>query len=336
MIGLSGRKARSLFRETVKVGEVSRCRGSEGRLPQARQLAGLLCLLCFGAGCAERAGAGVSTLPTPRDAEVAQLKAQLAERDRSVRQLEGRLAMLEASQRELRYALAEKAPPPPRETVRIGERAAEKTRGSAVQASPEERPAREGRDAARPVLRLYQDRPAQRSSATALGGAPSAAWMPVPSADERLPVAPVPSLASVAQRRDEPTPIPVPAPVQTLDAGAQYRRAIDLVRRREFPEALQVLNAFLLQYPDDARVPRVTFWQGEVLFAQREYTRALDAYERSLAREPRGEKAADTLLKIGFCHRQLGDSVRAQRALERLRTEFPDSAAAHMLAREDA
>lgn len=311
------------------MGEVSRRRDWQRRGPQARRVVCLVAVLCLAPACA--ATQEPVSVP-PETSEVQGLRSQLAERDRQLRQLEGRLALLEASQRELRYALAEKASPVPRETVRIGERAAAGRAVPAVQA--QERPARtEDKEGARPVLRLYQDRPpATRSSGGAASSTTSTTsgsslWT-VPQVDERLPIAPVPTLAAVAQRKvEEPS---------SMDAAERYRYAIDLVRKREFVEALQVLNAFLTQYADDVRVPKVMFWQGEVLFAQRAYARALAAYERSLSREPTGEKAADTLLKIGLCHQHLGDPDRAQKALEKLRIQFPDSAAARMLAREDA
>jgi TolA-binding protein len=97
-----------------------------------------------------------------------------------------------------------------------------------------------------------------------------------------------------------------------------------------------VLDIFLRRFVDHPRAGKVMFWRGEVLFAQREYALALAAYERSLAREPRGEKAADALLKISLCHRQLGSPERARSALERLKSQFPDSEAALMVQREDA
>ncbi len=313
------------------MGEVLRGRDWERRRPQARHVVvSLAAALSLTPACAAKQESAVAA--SAPSAEVQNLRAQVAERDRQLRQLEGRLALLEASQRELRYALAEKQAAAPRETVRIGERAQAQRSAPPVQ----EPTAREDKEGPRPMLRLYQDRPsAPRAASGTLsstsppsGGSSAAAWT-APQVDERLPIAPVPTLAAVAQRKSEPV---AAAP----DPGERYRYAIDLVRKREFGEALQVLNDFLVQYADDVRAPRVMFWQGEVLFAQRDYARALAAYERSLAREPQGEKAPDSLLKIGLCYRHLGDAERAQKALDKLRTQFPESAAARMLAREDA
>lgn len=299
--------------------------------PRAREawLVAALCLLP--AACAGRTSKPAeSSLGQAQRAELDSLRTQLAERERRLNQLESRLSLLEASQRELRYALAEGVRERPRESVTIGEREAS--------AAPS-RPARVSRTSAeasreepRPVLRLYEE----RSSKVSSGGAgvetndhaPSssrAGLMPVPEVSERLPIAPVPSLSSLAHL--EATPV---------DPTEQYRRAIDLVRQREFPQALRVLEDFLARFERDPRAAKVMFWRGEVLFAQRDYAAALVAYQNSLSREPRGEKAADSLLKIGLCHRHLGASERAQEAMQRLRAQFPESAAARLLSEEDA
>jgi TolA-binding protein len=190
----------------------------------------------------------------------------LAERDQLVTQLESRLSLLEAEQRQLRYALAEReaAPVGLRETVRIGD-------------APGVREERESprRKELRPVLRLYEN---HRMSEAGLE--------PVPVVSERLPVAPLP----VA-----PLPESLGLGKTREPAGASdpYLSAIDLVRRRDFPAALAALTSFLRDYPADERVARALFWRGEVLFAQKHYGEALSAFETSLSREPRGEKAPD-------------------------------------------
>ncbi|MFT3922683.1 MAG: tol-pal system protein YbgF [Myxococcales bacterium] len=304
---------------------------------RARGAAGLLALLCLGSSCAGRAArveaAGVSTTD---QTELANLRAQLAERDRRLNQLESRLSLLEASQRELRYAVAEGAREPVRESVTIGEREAS---SAASKSGGHSRPSRSHADAPReeqrPMLRLYEEHSSRAAplAASDEGDSPAfssapvrAPLMPVPQVSERLPVAPVPSLGSVAQVQASPAP----------DPGELYRRAIDLVRQRDFPQALRTLDEFLTHFTADARAAKAMFWRGEVLFAQREYGAALSAYQGSLSREPHGEKAPDALLKLGLCHRHLGASERAQEAMQRLRTQFPESAAARLLSEEDA
>ncbi len=272
---------------------------------------GLLALSACGArqGTASTATSSRTSL----QADVAALKQALVERDRTLNQLENRLALLEAEQRQLRYAVAEAEPAPGiHETVRIG---ATKKEQGAAQLPPAFEPEPEKKRAEyRPVLRLVGER--HRDS--------SEPMMPVPVVRERLPLAPLPEAMPF---------VPESAPV---DPSTHYKQAIELVRQREFGAALSSLTDFLARYPADGRAPKVMFWRGEVLFAQREYARALEAFESSLTREPKGDRAADALLKVGLCHKRLGAADRAKVALERLKTQFPQSDAARLAAQEDA
>ncbi len=305
----------------------------EQRARKAAWLAVSLCALspaCAGQGAQVTASGQAAAQGA--QAELESLRAQLAERDRRLNQLEGRLSLLEASQRELRYALAESAREPLRNTVTLGERAPVPEAGP--RKASKVSPAESAREESRPVLRLYEERSSKvrvdnvgggEGASDARGGRARSPLMPVPEVTERLPVAPVPSLTSVSSS----------APAAS-DPTEQYKRALDLVRQRAFPQALRVLDDFVLQFGRDPRVAKAMFWRGEVLFAQRDYAAALRAYEASLSKEPRGEKAPDSLLKIGLCHRHLGASQRAREAMRELRTQFPESAAARLLSEEDA
>jgi tol-pal system protein YbgF len=337
----------------------------KGRTARAGGVALALLLLPACAHGGASAASLAATQAAASAAEVDALKAQLAAREQTVSQLEGRLAMLEAAQRQLRAELeAERTLPPlqeaaarelgARETVRIGARARE---GRAVAppvpttVSPPA-PASE----ARPVLRLSGDR--RESEHREL----TSSWA-TPTTSDRLLVSPVPALSSPASRvgsqAQEPhastgrpsatsaasrapgaggaTPA---APVATSLAATKpeaddlYLHALDLLRRRELPEALRELDAFVSASPSDPRIARAQFWRGELLFAEHQFARALSAYEQALRRDSTGDKAADTLLRIARCHRRLGESDRARAALLRLRTQFPDSAAARQAEHE--
>lgn len=266
----------------------------------------LSCALWLGLSACAHGARPVPGAATPDlAAQLAGLEQRLAERDQLVTQLESRLSLLEAEQRQLRYAVAEREAAPAvglRETVRIGENSPAR----------EER-AESRRHEQRPVLRLYENR---RNSEMPLES--------IPEVTERLPVAPLPASLGLGR-----------APEPSTDSDP-YLSAIDLVRRRDFAAALAALGAFLRDHPSDERVARAQFWRGEVLFAQKQYAEALGAFETSLSREPRGEKAPDSLLKIGLCHRRLGAPDRARAAIDKLKLQFPQSNAARLAQAEEA
>ncbi len=259
-------------------------------------------------GCASgRARSAESAVQVAAQAdELSELRTALAAREKQLHQLENRLALLEAEQRQLRYAVAEREPVQGvRETVRIGASRRSQDLGSERDAGAEE---------PRPVLRLMGERRREREPAP---------LMPIPIVSEKLPIAPLPENVEVP-------------PGEVSDPAEHYRRAIDMVSRRELDLALTSLTDFLVRHPSHTLSPKVMFWRGEVLFAKRDYGRALDAFESAVAREPRGDKAADSLLKISMCHERLGAKDRARATLERLKAQFPESDAARLAAQEDA
>lgn len=231
------------------------------------------------------------------DPEIAQLRQVLAAREQTIAELEGQLALRAAPKVDATPALAQvEAPsPPPQAAAKVQEPALWDNSADARIS-----------DGPRPLLRLHEGRPEA-----------SGVWT-VPTTSERLGVAPVPML---------PDQVPTPAEA----AQDLYVRALDLVRRREFPEALRELDAFLSAFPDDARVVRATFWRGEVLFAQRRYAEALSAFEIVLAREPHGEMVPDVLLRLARCSLRLGAAERARALLAQLAAEYPNSEAARLV-----
>lgn len=317
--------------------------------------------LLLASACAAHGGPGTKPDPLARDrAELLRLQTELAQRDQTIEQLEGRMAMLAASERQLHEQLetmrAESAfaaessanvarppegalRPPAREGARggshTGQREAKSEPRLVLGNGAGSGLGKEGET--RPLLRLHAERgePSRREF--------TSSWTP-PTTTERLTVAAVPQLSSVHDRSRTNAPSAATTPVLPLPpvlpvaasperetssaADELYVHALDLLRRRELPEALRELDAFLASSPRDGRAARAQFFRGEILYAQRDFARALQAFEQSLLRDPSGDKAPDTLLRIVRCQHQLGAHERARAALQKLRTQFPESEAA--------
>lgn len=294
--------------------------GRDGSAPTRRSVsrcASALLVLLGLLGCAHR------TAPAPKqvpDVEVSRLRMELAAREQTIQQLEGRLALAEAAQRQLagQLALARGDGEGRTESVRIGARAPEPEPASEPLVAPPPEPS--GR---RPLLRLHTERRVLTST-----------WTP-PVTGERLEVVPLPRPRGEEGVAPEPAAKPPPSHVGASHPGAEgerdlYVRALDLVHRRAFRDALDALDAFLKQHPDDPRAVRALFWRGEILFAERAYAKALSAFEQALQRAPAHDKAANALLRVALCHVRLGAPERARAAITELRTRFPQSEAAHL------
>ncbi len=121
------------------------------------------------------------------------------------------------------------------------------------------------------------------------------------------------------------------------DSGVrEYRRGLSLVRERKFDEALAALTAFLDVYPDHPYADNALFWRGEIYYLRREYGRALKEYQAVEKHHPWANKLPDALYRIGQIHLKRGDRARAQAYFDKVREQFPDTAAARLALREDA
>jgi tol-pal system protein YbgF len=258
------------------------------------------------------------------------MREKQAEQARRIEELESRIALLEADARSQRAADGGSAHAP--DTIRIGEpRARETPALTAAHAEPVAQAA--GSDAAeeeaargvkRPHLRLYGSKSAgeYEKPSTDRDVLPV-----VPAVDETLPVVPLPEQRA-AQLRGS-------APSGGAEAGIiAYRGALKLLRERHFDEAVAAFADFMAQHPRNGLVGNALYWRGEAHYAKREYAPALADFEALLERDPRGEKAADALLKSALCFRKLGSEDKAREALRRLRSDFPNSQAATLAARE--
>jgi len=259
------------------------------------------------------------------------MRARQGEQDHRIAELEARIALLEADARKER--VGSDAPVRSGETVRIGADHAltSGTPSAETQLRQSEQAAEleEARAGKRPKLRLYGKGEPVRG-----GGDGQAAALPVvPVVSETLPVAPLPEQRAGGQLRAAP---PTAA---TADSGgdselASYRSGLRLLRERRFAEAVQAFGVFISEHPGHALVAGAHYWRGEAHYAKRDYAAARTEFEALLARFPRADKAADALLKLALCHRQLGAEDKAKEALRRLRADYPNSQAASSAARE--
>lgn len=115
-----------------------------------------------------------------------------------------------------------------------------------------------------------------------------------------------------------------------LDPAAKqaYDAALALVNGKQYGAALDAFASFLVKWPDHPNADNATYWRGECYFAQGEYAKAVEQYEGVVTRFPLGNKVPDALLKLSMSYDKLGNSQKAQQAMERLQHDFPRSDAA--------
>ncbi|PTT77344.1 tol-pal system protein YbgF [Pelomonas sp. HMWF004] len=109
---------------------------------------------------------------------------------------------------------------------------------------------------------------------------------------------------------------------------SQYEAAIGLVRRGDFPEAVNALGAFLRRFPASGYTDSVRFWLGNAQYGKRDYKEAIATFKAYIAGNPESPRAAEALLALANCQIELKDNKTARRSLEDLIKAYPGTEAA--------
>jgi tol-pal system protein YbgF len=104
-----------------------------------------------------------------------------------------------------------------------------------------------------------------------------------------------------------------------------YARAFDLMQQRRYDEADGAFQAFLVAYPDNSLVPNARFWLGEIYYAKGDYRTAATTYLDNYEKDKTGQKAPETLLKLGLSLSKLDKTREACATFQELDRAFPDA-----------
>ena len=136
-----------------------------------------------------------------------------------------------------------------------------------------------------------------------------------------------PAAASAVPARN---PAPAAAAANPADEAAAYGAAFDQLKRGDYVESARGFRAFLETYPQASLAPNAWYWLGESYYVTQNYDVALESFERLLQQFPGSGKAADALLKKGYCLLELNRADEGRRALDDVINNYPDSDVARL------
>ncbi|HVJ53884.1 MAG TPA: tol-pal system protein YbgF [Aliidongia sp.] len=127
--------------------------------------------------------------------------------------------------------------------------------------------------------------------------------------------------------RDGGSPSPANAgPNGGLPSGSaqeQYSYAFGLVRQQDFKNAELALKSFLQKHPSDPLAGNAQFWLGQTYFVRGDNAAAASTFAEGYQKFPQGQKASESLLKLGISLNNLGRKQDACASFARLDRDFP-------------
>lgn len=112
------------------------------------------------------------------------------------------------------------------------------------------------------------------------------------------------------------------------DEKTAFEAAMEVLRATEFDRAAKLYAQFLTRYPQSGYVPLALYWQGNAMYATRNYKPAIESYRKLLAQAPKHPRAPEALLAVANCQLELKDAKAAKTSLQELVKTYPQSEAA--------
>ncbi|MGH7255961.1 MAG: tol-pal system protein YbgF [Nitrospirales bacterium] len=149
---------------------------------------------------------------------------------------------------------------------------------------------------------------------------PSDRVSPPPEAERQAPRG-RPRPSSTPERPPAATPpIEVASAISDKDA---YDRVMQRFKQGDLGAAQRGFSAFLQTYPTSRLAANAQYWVGECYYGNKEYERAIEAFELVERRYPDSDKVAAALLKKGFAYLSLNEPQKASSVLKQVIDGYP-------------
>lgn len=116
------------------------------------------------------------------------------------------------------------------------------------------------------------------------------------------------------------------------DEQISYLAGYELVKKKQYTKAMQVMETFVQQYPTSGYAPNAYYWLGEMNLLEKNYSKAIKDFETVLQQYPSSSKSAASLLKIGYAYAAMGHFTDAQKTLQQVVEHYPDTPSAQLAA----
>ncbi len=130
---------------------------------------------------------------------------------------------------------------------------------------------------------------------------------------------------------------PSTSPAVDAEAGEQaaYRAAYELVRLKQFDDAVAAFKGFLAEFPFGRYAPNAHYWLGELylVIAPPDPELARQNFKLLLDQYPADAKVPDALYKLGRVQFIKGNRRRSREYLDEVIREYPSHAAAQLARR---
>ncbi len=115
-----------------------------------------------------------------------------------------------------------------------------------------------------------------------------------------------------------------------------YDSALIALKNNDYIVAEEKFEQFITNYPKSSKLSNAYFWYGETFFRRNNFEKAAVNYLKGYKQFPKGEKAADSLLKLSLSLGSMKKTKEACIMLDKLDSEFKNRATASIKRSKEA
>lgn len=114
------------------------------------------------------------------------------------------------------------------------------------------------------------------------------------------------------------------------DEQISYLKAYELIKNKNYDEALAAMSDFTSQYPQSGYAPNAQYWLGELYLLKKQFNEAMTHFDVVIQKYPTSSKIAPSLLKLGYVQAAMGERAKARDTLNQVIRDFPDTKTAQL------
>lgn len=116
-----------------------------------------------------------------------------------------------------------------------------------------------------------------------------------------------------------------PRAAPTASEQQQYDAAFALMRQGQYELAAKNFREFIARNPKGSLADNAQYWVGEAAYVTRDFRTALEEFGKVVSNYPQSPKLADSFLKIGYTHYELGAYPKARETLLQIMARYPNT-----------
>ena len=148
-----------------------------------------------------------------------------------------------------------------------------------------------------------------------------------PSLNNSLSPRPLVDMSSTQQTsNDRKSMLPNSAP--TPAAERAYQAAFQLLKTKQYNEAIEAFETFNKKFPNDLNVANADYFLGQLYLLQGQADSAITFFKRFISRYSQDARVPDAMLQCGLAYFAKGDKAMAMELFEKIIQQYPDSKAA--------